>query len=101
MQLDCSEFLLHAASPQYAGIPKSLVAIYCKDVPESAQFCCRHSIIAEVESSLTTQYAQMPQDELHHWHATLQQTLSEPSDQHHKAKDYLKQVMPYALQQSS
>jgi len=53
---------------------------------------CRQSIIAEVENSLAAQYAAMPQEELHQWHATLQQGLSESSDAHHKAKDYLKQV---------
>lgn len=52
----------------------------------------RQSIIAEVENSLAAQYAAMPQEELHQWHATLQQGLSESSDAHHKAKDYLKQV---------
>ncbi|KAA6421081.1 MAG: hypothetical protein FRX49_08992 [Trebouxia sp. A1-2] len=51
----------------------------------------RQSIIAEVENSLAAQYAAMPQEELHQWHATLQQGLSESSDAHHKAKDYLKQ----------
>ena len=53
---------------------------------------CRQSIIAEVENSLAAQYAAMPQEELHQWHATLQHSLSESSDAHHKAKDYLKQV---------
>ena len=52
----------------------------------------RQSIIAEVESSLAAQYAAMSSEELHQWHATLQQSLSEASDAHHKAKDYLKQV---------
>ena len=53
---------------------------------------CRQSIIAEVENSQAAQYAAMPQEELHQWHANLQQSLSESSDAHHKAKDYLKQV---------
>ena len=57
----------------------------------------RQSIIAEVENSLAAQYAAMPQEELHQWHATLQQSLSESSDAHHKAKDYLKQVTPHAM----
>ncbi|KAL3151010.1 hypothetical protein ABBQ38_012881 [Trebouxia sp. C0009 RCD-2024] len=52
----------------------------------------RQSIIAEVENSSAAQYAAMPQEELHQWHANLQQSLSESSDAHHKAKDYLKQV---------
>lgn len=63
------------------------------DVVSIELLCCRQSIIAEVESTLVPQYAQMPQEELHQWHANLQQSLSETSDQHHKAKDYLKQVI--------
>lgn len=65
-----------------------------QDDPNSADKmgASRQSIIAEVESTLAAQYAQMPQDELHQWHANLQQSLSETSDMHHKAKDYLKQV---------
>ena len=41
---------------------------------------------------MAAQYAAMPHEELHQWHANLQQSLSESSDAHHKAKDYLKQV---------
>lgn len=58
---------------------------------------CRQSIIAEVENSSAAQYAAMPQEELHQWHANLQQSLSESSDAHHKAKDYLKQAGTPAL----
>lgn len=52
----------------------------------------RQSIIAEVENSLAAQYAAMAPEELQQLHAFLQQSLSESSDAHHKAKDYLKQV---------
>lgn len=59
---------------------------------------CRQSIIAEVENSLAAQYAAMAPEELQQLHAFLQQSLSESSDAHHKAKDYLKQVCAFAAQ---
>ena len=76
---------------QYVAVHCHLTLLGCFDVMTLCWYC-RQSIIAEVENSLAAQYAAMPQEELHQWHATLQQGLSESSDAHHKAKDYLKQV---------
>ena len=72
--------------------------LYSSILTALCDIMCRQSIIAEVESSLAAQYAAMSQEELHQWHATLQQSLSEASDAHHKAKDYLKQVSQWQQQ---
>ncbi len=79
-QLTCLDGLLHD------------VMVACRQSIILLMVACRQSIIADAENSLAAQYAAMHKEELHQWHATLQQGLSESSDAHHKAKDYLKQV---------